>query len=529
MSMWRRINRKREKYAIQFQGGINNYATEDMINDREAVELKNAASYFPPSIESALKSKDITSAINGAGGDTFPDKMLFGQPNLRKDEVFHFIYADMDEVHMKWGYIEDDVGTIKFYEIADLTDLGFLTAIVVNDYLTTEYKGITYAAVEDKLLKWTGPTGGGVGTVTSVGTLPAEWLEMNKVIMHETKLYAVSTAGNRLFFSKSGDPEDFTAAGDAGWIDVNNKRSLPITDIAIVAGRIAIFTASSIHLLYGETAGGFSLNQISDEIGCIPGTLLEMDDNRVYFVSSDGAYRWDGYSLPQKISQKIDEIFIKGELDSAYGLSNNKAYRYKRMYCVSSENSPILFMFNIDTNSWFTKYEPSVIEYGMAGYVELNKKGFALARGSAFDEVVVLELDSVKYSSTIVPDTGITQKESIDEVEWEYTTKRFNFDLISGKTDLLEIVVEIDYRGTFKLEMITEDHGTVELISMDEQEVVYRTPSLILLNYPEISRAELRTMISPEYHNVNSFKIKLSGKGYVKIYGLQLRVRTYDV
>lgn len=515
MAIWRKTNKKKERYNLRFEGGLNNFVEDYAIAEGEAVSMKNAASYNPPALISALLSEDITSAIEGAGGDSFPTKSLPSIPNLRIDNVIHFVYADMDVVKMKWGYLELSLsgGVPKFHEIEDLNSLGLLV-ISNDDYKTSEYGGFTYLAIADMLFKWTGPVLATVGTVTSVGTLPSNWEDMSKCVAFKTKLYAISQKQNVVFFSKSGDPEDFTLAGDAGQFEITTPNEEPLTEIAVVAGKIALFTDHSIHLLYGETASNLSQQQVSSEVGCVSGTLVEMDDARVYFASPNGiVYRWDGYSLPVPISKKLDI-----EL-------GDKAYQYKNEYCIAKGESPLVYCFNIETFSWFVKNEPSSIENGMVGYIG----GFGIGRGSVYDEIVVIETEKVSFDADLVPDTGITQKESINSVEWEYETKRFNFDLISGKTDLLELVLESDYQGIINIELISEEIGAVNILEIDEQVVIYTSPTLIIKGYPIKDHEEIRVYIPPQYHDLNSFKIKLSGKGFANIFGMQLRVRTYDV
>ena len=133
--------------------------------------------------------------------------------------------------------------------------------------------------------KWTGSG----STANLLGTPPAN---VKYVKAHRNRLWmANSSAGaSRLHYSALNNAEDWTTAGDAGFIDIGKDDGEQITGLASVGPYMVIFKQNSVWVLKNGTPTTFVVTQISKGVGCVaPRSIVECESFAL-FLSNSGVY-----------------------------------------------------------------------------------------------------------------------------------------------------------------------------------------------------------------------------------------------
>lgn len=121
------------------------------------------------------------------------------------------------------------------------------------------------------------------------------------------RLFAAGDTSNpyRLYFSALGNPEDWTTANDAGFIDVVTDDGEPIMGIKEINGVLAIFKKSSTHILSGADPQSFTLRQVNSEVGCIAPYSIAASDRELFFLSNKQDFYGFNGTVLRNISKKI--------------------------------------------------------------------------------------------------------------------------------------------------------------------------------------------------------------------------------
>ncbi len=133
--------------------------------------------------------------------------------------------------------------------------------------------------------KWTG-----AGASANLGGTPPSNVKFVKT--HRNRLWmANSSAGkSRLHYSALSNAEDWTTAGDAGFIDVGKDDGEQITGLASVGPFLVIFKQNSTWVLKNGTPTTFTLQKISTSVGCVaPRSIVECEQFAL-FLSNSGVY-----------------------------------------------------------------------------------------------------------------------------------------------------------------------------------------------------------------------------------------------
>lgn len=112
-----------------------------------------------------------------------------------------------------------------------------------------------------------------------------------------------------LYFSATGEIDDFHTAEDAGAIFVGRNDGSAITAIVPFQYRLVIFKENSIWVLSGRIPPEFVLEKVTDFYGCVDPDSVVVTQNGIYFLSSSGYYVFTGGSI-QKIDTQIENITI---------------------------------------------------------------------------------------------------------------------------------------------------------------------------------------------------------------------------
>lgn len=116
----------------------------------------------------------------------------------------------------------------------------------------------------------------------------------------------VFLAGNdtypyRLYFSNDGDE---TTWSGTDYIDIGDLTN-PITGLAVLFGKLYIFTRRAIYELRGYDRDTFAVDEVSLSVGCVAYKSIVRVDNNLIFLSDRGIYSYDGINV-HYLSQKIE-------------------------------------------------------------------------------------------------------------------------------------------------------------------------------------------------------------------------------
>lgn len=148
---------------------------------------------------------------------------------------------------------------------------------------------------------------------------------LSQITMHKDRLFGVTADDpNKLVFSENPgnpayDPTGVTATVKQeqwyyAWLSVNfwyiprPFNGSPITKIISFQDSLVVFTQDSKYILSGYDLGNLTLRQSTGVKGAVSSRGVAHDENRIYFVSDDGFYEFNG-SSDEKISSLIDPLF----------------------------------------------------------------------------------------------------------------------------------------------------------------------------------------------------------------------------
>lgn len=169
----------------------------------------------------------------------------------------------------------------------------------------------------DQLKAWNGTT---VETITDP-ELPI----LSQIEMHKDRLWGVvATDPNKLVFSENPGNPAFDPTGAIptpanqqwyyAWLSVSfiyvprPHNGSPITGIISFQDALQVFTQDKKYVISGYDRGSFNLREATGVRGALSARGIASDENRVYFVSGDGLYEYNG-SQDKKLSELINPLF----------------------------------------------------------------------------------------------------------------------------------------------------------------------------------------------------------------------------
>lgn len=154
---------------------------------------------------------------------------------------------------------------------------------------------------------------------------------------HRGRLFIANTSAgtNRLHFSALDNAEDWTTAGNAGFIDVGVGDGDIITGIKSIGSVLFIFKKWSTWALFGNAPTNFTVRKISASVGCVANKSIVVAENFLIFLGHDGVYaaRADGVSLiSHNIKPTIEELS-----DSVKSTACAGKYKSQYWLCIDAD------------------------------------------------------------------------------------------------------------------------------------------------------------------------------------------------
>lgn len=196
-------------------------------------------------------------------------------------------------------------------------------------------------------------------------------------------------------------------------IAIGSRGSASITGIGVLGEDLIIFTENRAFWASGNLSNDdITVNEISDNIGCVAHATIASMDNGLFFLSRQGVYRISPSTqrsnyFVDKISDDIDPVFTRG--------ANNEYFRHmKRAQAVvwPSAFKYLLYLPTAELKSgeWYSTSESVVFAYDMRSGEWYKWDNIHALGGMLVWDDDTEESDSVVWFSARVLDSGSLQE-----------------------------------------------------------------------------------------------------------------------
>lgn len=281
--------------------------------------------------------------------------------------------------------------------------------------------------------------------------------------LHYGRLW--TTKDSMLFFSTSNssgfDPDDWTIPIDAEGIETNQHGGfidLPTHDGGKIKGihnifdDVVVFKDRNIFKVLGTYPGEYEVKRLFSTNGAISDRSIAINERMAFFLENDGIYTYNGNSV-DKISLAIDYLFKninETYIENSCGEIFQNMYLLAIPYGASTENNMVI-EFNFVTNDFTIREGVSVSSFlrldNVLLYSDYKGNVFEYGKGNLFDNKLI---DSY----------------------WENGFTDMNLKNAVKRTDRLYFVGKGD--GDIKISVITENKTKFKIVTLTEQEKVYR-------------------------------------------------------
>lgn len=188
----------------------------------------------------------------------------------------------------------------------------------------------------------------------------------------------VFLAGNdtypyRLYFSNDGDETTWTSTD---FIPIGDLTS-PITGLAVLFGKLYIFTRTALYELRGFDRDTFAVEEVTLSTGCVSNKSIVKIDNNLVFWSDRGPYSFDGINV-HYLGENIERTTTPDLNYNRLGQIVGELYKAKnQVWWATSSGS------NTNNNQVICMtYDPTASE---AAGIKKDNVSFAIYTGMAFN------------------------------------------------------------------------------------------------------------------------------------------------
>ncbi|MBE7024654.1 MAG: hypothetical protein E7408_01195 [Ruminococcaceae bacterium] len=199
-------------------------------------------------------------------------------------------------------------------------------------------------------------------TISAVGT-KGKPTNAKYLATHAWHLFSASDADKFLRYSAVENVDDWSAPGDAGQELVETTREAYAGGIVAYGGNLLYFKRNAMFELYGTDPVNFSLLCMSRDIGCISQASIVEIGGILYFMGTDGVYRYGGGVVPKKISFPIQK-YVEG-LDTERAEAIAAGSDGERYYLALPQKGGSTRIFAYDTRlgEWFEEDTAPLIAF----------------------------------------------------------------------------------------------------------------------------------------------------------------------
>lgn len=292
--------------------------------------------------------------------------------------------------------------------------------------------------------------------------------DFNHVCVHNNRLWGTVKNGSFIYASAVGDCFNFyTFQGlesDSWYSEIGTGGAF--TGIVSYRTAVVAFKRDYIHHIYGDSPSNFSIPK-QLQSGCVDGNSVVELDGVLYYLGSRGFYSYGG-GQPQKFSDPITEEYIS----AAAGTDGSKYY----VCAERADGACDLLVYDPRRHIWHREDDTPFVSFARCG-------------GSLY----------AATKSTVL--RFCSGEECVD---WSVTTAPITQNTFSHKGI---------YTMFLRLKMNT---GTETAVSVSEDGHDFRLCAVVRGDGHFVKRVPIRL------HGGDSYQIRISGKGKVLLYGLEV-------
>jgi hypothetical protein len=139
---------------------------------------------------------------------------------------------------------------------------------------------------------------------------------------------------NRLYYSDAFNPEDWSTAGKAGYIDIETFDGDVIAEIGNVYDDVVVAKRNTAWKVNGDTPSDYAITQIYAAQGVELGGLCSNAD-KCFFISASGIYQYDGTDTVKVITSEIQDV-LDGMAYFKACIDGDKLYIFHRKDATSA-------------------------------------------------------------------------------------------------------------------------------------------------------------------------------------------------
>ena len=260
----------------------------------------------------------------------------------------------------------------------------------------------------------------------------------------------------------------------------NTKAGGDFTGITVFQNHVICFKRDFMHEIY-NTKNPFRIQDIFSE-GAIDQRTIQDVDGQLIFVSGDNVKIYTG-SNPRIISASL------GIDNYIYAVSGNDGRNYY-LYCEDNDGEGRIFVYDTHCLEWSEQTAQSKV----IGFAH-NKNGMYALCGDGY----IYQIDTKDYNH-----------------EWSFET-----DLITNKT--------VDIKHIKKIQMLAHfgkydnDTAKMKVYILYDDEVFSNESHLV---YDASGTGQKAIRVKPRKTASYGFKLHIEGKGYVRLYEIELFIET---
>ena len=250
------------------------------------------------------------------------------------------------------------------------------------------------------------------------------------------KNFIITRKQSRIWFSKEGEPEAFVGTFDdvqgGFYLDIAPNDGQAITGVIPLKNNLIVFKEDSCYRIYHAGGDNYSFERISPNIGCIAPKTICAVENKLMFLSRNGAYATDGFYV-EYIGKKMENQFQNIDQDiisSACAVNHiaDKEYRITLPYSESGESlttNTHSFCHNYSKEFW-SLFDTTVYTF----YAKLNNNTYL---GKETGEVFQIR----RF------DSAFDFRDDFDAISAEIRTKWYDLNAPSSRKFFYKFVTHV--------------------------------------------------------------------------------------
>ena len=462
MAYWRPLKYKKKSYVNTFGKGVNTYLTPFEIDDGEVTDELNMCSDDFPATRTRNDRVYYSSQLTTPHG-----------VGKRENSQLHSIDGNT------WQYWS--TATDNWVELT--TTLSSTNALIFEYPTGTNRYTIMWNSTQAKY--WDGTS-----TALNFASTGLPYTKMGTV--HKGRIYGL--ADNDIKYSALQLIDDWTSVLDAGAKDVT--RSVGVgTAITTYADHVIVWSANSMHELYGTYYGNYELVDITNDVGCVNNRVHKEVKGKLYWLDYTGVYQYTG-GLPRKVSDKVDKYIdnLNWTYSDLCSFGNKDEKLYFSLPYDGSTSCNITLVYDTRNDIWH-------VEDG-------NFNHFVNIADTLYGQ----QADGFLQNMDNGLKTGLDNSTAIP---WNFVTKAYNDDTIDGEKTISNIyfAAEGTSNAASQIDYTTNINSTT---------YVSLVASTGLSTEPTVTKSIIP---STALQNVNWYKLRVKGTGNVKSHSINKMFR----